>query len=92
MTSPRSKTLVLDGKTLPRLYADQFIQVSYGASIAKVTLAIEVDNEIRPVVELAMPTDNFVNGLKFMLDSFDNPELKKTMITDLERMIEALKK
>jgi hypothetical protein len=91
MTTANEKKLVLDGKTLPKIYADQFAQISIGATITKVTLATEVDNEIRPMADLIMPTENFVNGLQFMMDAFKEPSLKQIMITDLERLLAKLK-
>ena len=91
MTSSSEKKYIHDGKALPRVYADQFCQISYGAAISKVTLALESGDEIRPFMELAMPTENFISGVKFMMESYSNQDLKKVMIDDLERLLATLK-
>jgi hypothetical protein len=76
------------------IYADRILNMGIGASVSKLTLALDVgDNTVAPFANLVLPTTSLLEALEFMSSAISsNEELKKSIVAGLDALRDKLTK
>lgn len=76
------------------IYADRIINVGIGTSVSRLTLALEVgENVVTPVAQVVIPTPALFEALEFMATSITrNDKIKKSIVDGLDAFKEKIAK
>lgn len=97
MTAKSSKAKINideNSGSIQTIYADRIINIGVGASVCRLTLGVEVaDDVMAPTAQIVIPTPALFETIEFLSSSItDNDEIKKNIIEGLDTFKEKIRK